>query len=177
MMESAKATYLGKDVSLKYPTVDDLARRIFQLQKADPTKPILMWKEDLDRAFRQLFADIKSVPLLGYRWRDLYYFDLVMVMASRIAPYICQRTTNMLAYVHRSMSYFVLNYVDDFIGAEFADRAAESHNAFKRLLRDVGVERSAKKSVEPTEEIEFVGNLVNTRNMTIGVTGKKTGFG
>ena len=31
-------------------------------------------------AFRQLYIDPQSVPLLGYCWWNQYYFDLVMVI-------------------------------------------------------------------------------------------------
>ena len=132
-------------------------------------EPILLWK-DLDRAFCQLFGCLSTVPLLGYRWRGQYYFDLVMVMGCRIAPYICQRTTNMLAYLHQKLEYFIVNYVDDFLTVEYASRALQSHQTFIRLLDSLAVAGSTQKSVAPTQVIEFVGNLVDTANMSLGVT-------
>ena len=63
-----KFTDLGEPIKLKYPTIDDLARRIFEMKEAEPDLDIYMFKEDLDRAFRQLRRDIKSIPLLGYKW-------------------------------------------------------------------------------------------------------------
>ena len=165
----SKDIYLGELCNLKYPTLDTVTRRIFTLRQASD-QPIFLWKEDLDRAFRQLYGCPSSVPLLGYRWRGLYYFDLVMVMGCRIAPYVCQRTTNTLAYIHRQMEYFIVNYVDDSLGVEYLARAKESHRAFVNLLDNLCVQRSQKKSVAPTEIVEFLGNLINTVDMTIGVT-------
>ena len=165
-----KDKYLGKTFQLKYPTVDKLARKLFHMRASEPNTPILLYKEDMDRAFRQLSADPFSVPLLGYRWRNQYYFDLVMVMGCRIAPYICQRTTEMVAYLHQQMGYFLMNYVDDFIGAEYIKVAKSAHEALKRLMDSIGAQRSLKKSVTPTEVVEFLGNLIDTINMTIGVT-------
>ena len=43
-----KNKYLGLDICLKYPTVDTLARRIFQLYQDDPDQDILLFKEDLE---------------------------------------------------------------------------------------------------------------------------------
>ena len=60
----SKLHYMGKAVALKYPTVDKLARRVFELMNAHSKQAIYFYKEDLDRAFRQLLGCPKSVPLL-----------------------------------------------------------------------------------------------------------------
>ena len=156
-------------MELKYPTINVLTRHIFELSQQS-SEPIFLYKEDMDRAFRQLFACPSSVPLLGFKWRGQYYFDLVMVMGCRIAPYICQRTTDMVAHIQGAMGYFVLNYVDDFIGAEYSTRVGEAYQTLIRLLSNIGLDRSEKKSVSPTQVIDFIGNLVDTINMTLGIT-------
>ena len=164
-----KDSYMGQSISLKYPTVDTLARKVHELSESSG-EDILFFKEDLDRAFRQIYGCPLSVPLLGYRWRNLYYFDTVLVMGCRIAPYICQRVTNMITYIHKSMAYYLLNYVDDFIGAEPRSRIHRAHEAFIRLLRDLHIDRSPAKSIAHTQVIEWIGTLFNSRDMTIGIT-------
>ena len=134
------------------------------------SQPVWFFKEDLDRAFRQIFCCLSSVPLMGFRWRNLYYFDLVMVMGCRIAPYICQRVTNMITYLHCRGGFHLLNYVDDFLGAEYWSKITQSHESFKILLEKIGAARSEKKSIPPTQVIEWVGTLFNANNMTIGIT-------
>ena len=163
-----KDSYLGNTVSLSYPTVDDLACRTFELRQSN--RPVYYFKEDMDRVFRQINACPKLVLLLGFRWRNLYYFDLVMVKGCRIALYICQRTTSMIMYIHNQMSYYLLNYVDNFVGAEIVDRIGSLHSALLRTLRDVGVQRSESKSVPPTQVVDFIGNLFDAHNGTIGIT-------
>ena len=74
----------------------------------------------------------------------------------------------MVTYVFRSMSHFVLNYVDDFLGVEYRQNVYRAHTTFKNLLRDIGLQRSHKKSVELTQCLEFIGNLVDSKNFTIG---------
>ena len=165
----SKTHYQGEVIRLTYPIVDDLARRIHELSSSG-SSPVFLFKEDLDRAFRQIFACPKSVPYLGFRWRGVYYFDLVLMMGCHIAPYICQRVIDMVRYLHNSMGYFLLNYVDDFVGAEYLEHINSSQHALVRLLRDVGIQRSERKSVKPTQNMDFVGNLFDTCNMTIGVT-------
>ena len=75
----------------------------------------------------------------------------------------------MVAHLHEQMGYFLLNYVDDFLGAEYDTRIWESHGAFVRLLRDIEVDRSEKKSAPPCQIIDFIGTLFNAIDMTIGV--------
>ena len=165
-----KNKYLGQLCELKYPTIDSVTRKIFDMSRKEQAEKIFLYKEDLNAAFQQLFADPISVPLLGYRWRGLYYFDLVMVMGCRIAPYICQRTTNMITYLQKEMEYFLINYVDDFLGIEYESKVWEAHAAFIRLLDSLKIGRLVKKSVPPLQTVEFIGNLVDAESMTIGVT-------
>ena len=113
-----KDTYLGLNIELVYPTVDDLAVHMYQLGEQ-----CLMYKRDVSRCFRWLPLDPFDYSLFGYMWEDLYYFDMVLAMGHRIAPYICQRVMCMLRYIHTTIGLFLLNYVDDFVGAEKADIA------------------------------------------------------
>ena len=165
----SKSWYDNSLVDLRYPTIDVLAKQIAEMAQ-ESEEPIFLYKEDLDRAFRQLYAEFASIPLLGFQWRTQFYFDVVMVMGCQIAPYICQRTTNMISHVHRTRNKtFVLNYVDDFLGVEFESRVSVAHQLLIQLLNNVGLNRSPRKSVLPTQTIEFIGNLVDTINMTLGV--------
>ena len=164
-----KDKYMGRSTNLTYPTVDDLAKRVYELKQLNQGE-VMFFKEDLDRAFRQIYADLQSVPKLGFRWRNRYYWDLVLMMGCRISPYFCQKLTDMIRYIHNQMSYFLLNYVDDFLGAELEHRANDSHQALVRLLRDLNIERSDKKSIPPTTVIEFIGNLFDSQKFTIGIT-------
>ena len=75
----------------------------------------------------------------------------------------------MVVHLHRQMQFYMLNYVDDFLGIEYRSQIFEAHAAFIRLLENIGIKRSIKKSIPPAQVIEFVGNLVDTINMTLGV--------
>ena len=93
----------------------------------------------MDQTFRQLPAYFRHVPMLGYRWRAKYCFDLVMMKGCHIAPYICQCTTSMITYLHIQNGYFLINYVDDFLGIEYEDVVLQAHKSLKQLLTDIGV--------------------------------------
>ena len=104
---------MGLPARLTFPKVDDFAVRIFILGKG-----CMMFKVDLSRYFRQLPLDPGDNSLIGCVIDGNIYFDTVLPMGMRSAPYITQRVTNAIAYLHRQMEFFLLNYVDDFVGAE-----------------------------------------------------------
>ena len=126
-----KDQYLGFPAKLTFPKVDELAFRIYQLGTQ-----AMMFKVDLSRYFRQVPLDPGDYALIGYVIGGQIYFDKVMPMGMRTAPYVAQRISNALAYIHRTMKFFILNYVDDFVGAELRGAHQESiyipHNTVQR---------------------------------------------
>ena len=140
-----KDTYMGLNITLKYPTVDVVARKIFSISincKA--------YKKDLDRAFRQMPVDPGDYSLLCFQWQGKFYFDKVLTMGQCSAPYICQRVNSAFPYVMRKRGYFLVVYIDDFFGAEYGERALQAYNTLGTLFKDLGVEVSVKKNVPPT---------------------------
>ena len=80
-----KDNYLGFQAKLSFPRIDDFAIRIHQLGKG-----CLMFKIDLSRYFRQLPLDPGDYSLIGYSIEGKIYFDKVLPMGMRTAPYIAQ---------------------------------------------------------------------------------------
>ena len=163
-----KDNYLGFQASMKFPKIDELAVRIYQLGKN-----CLLFKIDLSRYFRQLPLDPGDYSLIGYIINGKFYFDKVLPMGMRSAPYITQRVTNAIAYIHRQMTYFILNYVDDFVGAETRDSAGEAYRFLTNLLRDLRIDTSPEKMVPPTTRLEFLGITFNTNTMTMEISQDK----
>ena len=90
-------------------------------------------------------------------------------MGLRSAPYFAQRTSNAIRYIHNTMGYFLFNYIDDFIGIEVRQRIWNSFSTFTRTLRDLGVKESKEKRVPPTQVLNCVGILVNSKEKTMGI--------
>ena len=108
-----KNYYCGKSIKLVYPTTDTLCKRI-----ADLGSNCLLWKRDLQRFFRQLPLCPRDYPLISYRWRNFIFIDKNVPMGLTSAAYMVQRTTNAVVYIHRTMGYWSINYLDDFGSAE-----------------------------------------------------------
>ena len=90
-----KDIYMGFMATLRFPKTDDLATRIFYLGKG-----CYIFKIDLSRYFRQIPLDPRDYSLIGYVIDGDIYFDKVIPMGMRSAPYIAQRITNAIAYIH-----------------------------------------------------------------------------
>ena len=132
-----KDTYMGLESKLTFPKTNHFVLRIFQLGPG-----YYMFKVDLSRHFRQMPLDPGDYSLIGYVIDGNIYFDKVLPMGMRSAPYIAQRITNAIAHIHRSLEYFILNYVDDFIRAELENKIWAAYNALTQLLDSLKVENS-----------------------------------
>ena len=77
---------LGVDFQLVYPTVNDVAAPILALGPS-----CLLFKWDLQRAYRQFPVDPGDYHLHGYSWCDHMFFDTVLPMGLRSAAMACQR--------------------------------------------------------------------------------------
>ena len=108
--------YLGERQKLVFPSIDDLVKI---LHKKGPG--CLLFKRDLSRAYRQLRVDLGSINLLGYYFRDNYYFDTVLPMGLRSAVCCCQMFTDAITFIFQEEGFDAVNYIDDSGGVETSD--------------------------------------------------------
>ena len=163
-----KDSYMGFKAQLTFPKTDQLALRIFQLGLG-----CYLFKIDLSRYFRQIPLDLGDFSLIGYVINGKIYFDKILPMGMRLAPYIAQKITNAIAHIHQSLQYFLLNYVDDFVGAELWEKIWDAYNALSHLLQNLGVETSQDKIVPPTTRLEFLGITFDAQTMTMEISADK----
>ena len=159
---------MGLQAKLTFPKTDAFACRIYQLGRG-----CYIFKIDLSRYFRQILLDPGDYALIGYIIQGEIYFEKVLPMGMRSAPYIAQRITNAIAYIHRCLEYFLLNYVDDFVGAENKDKAWQAYWALSQLLDNLGVETSPDKIVPPTTQLKFLGITFDSKQMTMEISDEK----
>ena len=146
-----KDTYLGENITLSYPTVDNLVSLI-----KEKGKGCSIFKVDLKRAYmyRQIPIDPGDINFLGYKWKK--------PMGLRSSALICQRITNSITYILKNKGVEVINYLDDFAGAEHDDEALQSYNILRNTIANYGLELSSDKCRPPSHEMTFLGILANT---------------
>ena len=114
--------YLGKNINVCYPNVDDLVD-IIKLKG----QGCLMFKKDFKRAYRQIPLCPGDMHLVGFQWEDAIFADRVLFMGLRSSSQICQRVTSAVVFMYFNMGFMAVNYLDDFGGAEVPDRAIEAY--------------------------------------------------
>ena len=159
---------MGNKTDLTFPKVDDLVELI-KLKG----RHCHLYKRDLKCAYRQILVDLSDVPLLGYCFEGRYYFEKYLSMGLRSAAYICQRVTNAIRFMCQMLHIAILNYLDDFAGAEKPELALKSFQGLGNRLVSCGIEESKEKACPPSTKMVFIGVLFNTDDLTLSVTAER----
>lgn len=160
-----KDNYLGEEVTLMFPKVDDFVNLIVAKGPGS-----LLFKKDLTRAYRQISICPSNYNLVSYVWKKHIFCDTVLSMGLRSAAYICQRVTNAIAFILLGMGIAILNYLDDLAGVEQKERAEFAYLTLGQVLKNCGIEEAYNKSSPPSEIMTFLGVLFNTLTMTMEIT-------
>lgn len=160
--------YLGSPISLTYPGVDQLIHLVRRKGRG-----CALFKRDLKRAYRQIPVDPGDVHLLGYCWEGKTYVDRVLPMGLRSAAYICQRVTNAVTFVCRKHGVELINYLDDFAGAETWDKANDAFTTVGDVLLRLGIQEAPDKAWPPNCVMEFLGIEFHTRSFTLRITDER----
>lgn len=160
---------LGKDISYKLPSIWDL---VAHLQSLGPGAWI--WVADLQRAYRQLRVDPLDTPLLGLRVDGGIYLDLCPAFGCRSSSAACQRTSNAVVYIMRSMNHVVYAYLDDYTGCSATEQQAlAAYSAFKHLADQLGLQLAPNKCHPPATVVTWLGYTIDTNRMELSVPQQK----
>ncbi|VDI32613.1 Hypothetical predicted protein [Mytilus galloprovincialis] len=91
-------------------------------------------------------------------------------MGLRSSAHICQRVTSSVVYMMKQSGYLLLNYLDDFAGAEKSEDANVVFDLLGRHLDSCGLEESVEKASSPCTVMTFLGVKFDTSELTISVT-------
>ena len=160
-----KDEYMGQAITLKYPTIDTLAHRIHQVGSQ-----CKQFKIDMLRAFRQLYLDPISWRKIGMKWKGRVFYDKCTPMGLRSASIFCQRTTSGIKYAINRLNHFLMNYLDDLIGAEHQDRVEQAFRDLNHILNEVNIDISHNKTVAPCSIMEALGVWMDAEQQRMAVT-------
>ena len=148
---------------LTYPNVDNITNCLASLGEG-----AVMYKIDLSRAFRQIRIDPFDYNLLCLKWGDQYFSDGYCPFGHRNGSLICTRLT-FFSYLMYQRGSQLFSYVDDLIGCGLPHKASADYKYLLKTLEDLDFPVSAKKLVEPCEECNCLGVIVNARKPTISI--------
>ena len=133
-------------------------------------KGCMLFKKDLKRAYRQISVEQSQYNLVSFVWNKHIFCDTVLSMGLRSAANICQRVTNAISFIMLQVGIAILNYLDDFAGAEKRENANFAYLCLGSVLKKCGFEESLEKASPPSQIMSFLGVLFNTITMTMEIT-------
>ena len=113
---------------------------------------VFMAKVDIESAFRIIPIAPKDTPLLGFKWRDNYYMDIVLPMGCASACAIFEAFSSALEWVAVSKlgASKVVHVIDDFLFiAESIEKCEQDMRSFMDLCTKIGVLLAPGKTVGP----------------------------
>ena len=158
-----KSTYLDFEVEFSLPSVQSMVARVNELGAG-----CLLYKRDLKGAFRQFSVDPGDYRFAGLSWNGMVYFDTRLAMGLRCAAYCCQSVTEIIAKI-ASREAHVLVYLDDFGGAELADKAQASFEHLGQVLAHYGLVEAPGKAVSPSTCMDWLGVRFDTIEWTMAI--------
>ena len=99
------------EFKLKYPIIDLLVETINAIGHN-----ALLYKIDLERAFRNLRIDPFDYPVLGLKWQDSIFVDLGVPFGFATGAASFQSCTDLVTWKLRQNKICIMNYLDDFWG-------------------------------------------------------------
>ena len=164
--------YHETEYEFHFPSIDTFADLIAKLGPG-----CLLFKRDLSRYFLQLKIDPYEYDKLGFVWREKVFFFTSFVWGCRHAGYVGQWLTSAVSYIHTKFGlektgepFNILNYADDFAGAEADNsRAHFSFESLGKLLSDIGLNESKSKACPPSTSMTYLGVLFDTIDMCMHV--------
>ena len=164
----SKEFYLQEKIESHYASVEEVCQMVLRIGPG-----AMIYKRDLRQAYRQFPVDPADYYLLGYFWKESYYFDTVLAMGQRNAGVGCSRVTNAVMFIHAKHGHHGTSYLDDLIGVSEPCFATAAYDDLGNLLHQLGLVENIPKACPPAVKQTVLGVLVNTETMTISVTDER----
>ena len=159
----SKDTYLDLEAEFSLPSVQSMVARVNDLGPG-----CLMYKRDLQGAFRQFSIDPGDYCFTAVSWDGKIYLDTRLAMGLRSSAYCCQSVTEIAAKIIGKKAH-ILVYLDDFGGAELANRAWDSFTHLGKILQHCGLVEAPEKAVAPTTRMDWLGVSFDTEEWSMAL--------
>ena len=153
--------------TLKYPTIDLVVEKIRSMGPS-----ALLFKVDLQRAFRNLRIDPSDYPLLGLKWQGNTYIDVALAFGFKNGAAVCQLCTDVITHTLRRQKIWLMNYLDDYIGISNVNQAEGHFNSLLNLLDQVGLPVNKNKVEAPSSVITCLGIQIDAKNGVLSIPNK-----
>lgn len=160
-----------EDFSVQYSSFDEAVNLIKSL---GPN--CYMAKLDIKHAFRLCPVHADDWHLLGYLWKNRYYFDVVLPFGGRSSPFIFNNFADLLTWI-LIVIILVTNlkhYLDDFITAHCTKSQCQYVvDAIIHTFSLIGVPLAEDKIIGPVQVITYLGIEIDTINLVLRLPHQK----
>ena len=125
-------------------------------------------KTDIQSAFRIIPVCPSDYPLLGFQWRDQYYYDRCLPMGCSSSCAIFEKFSTSLEWIisRKLPDVKVLHILDDFLFISPTSSGCQiALDLFSFICSDLGVPLAPEKTVGPAQVLEFAGIRLDTVDM------------
>ena len=153
--------------SVQYTSFD---KAVELIQKLGPK--CKLFKMDIRNAFKLLPIRPEDFELLGFQFRDSYYFDKSLAFGSSISCATFEKFSTFLEHCVqiRLPSGELIHYLDDFLGGDKSTlKCRQMMNIFESVMHDLNVPLSPEKTEGPSEIIIFLGLELDSNEMTVRI--------
>ena len=152
------------------PNGRDLALLIFKLGRG-----CLIYKYDYSCAYRQLRVDPLDWPLLGIKWKDIWYWDQSIPFGVKWGAAMCQRVSDAICHISRiECGASNMAYIDDTVGGALGTAKAARHfEGTRKVMLSVGMKVAPEKCQAPCTRMIWIGILWDTIAMTMTINPEK----
>ena len=150
--------------SVKYANISQAIKLIISVGKN-----CYLAKSDIQAAFRIIPISPIDYPLLGFKWKNKYYFDKCLPMGASSSCQIFERFSTSLEWIlHNYMPNIkILHVLDDFLFiAPTAEECSSALRIFLRICEEIGVPIAQEKTFGPLHILPFLGIQLDTTAMS-----------
>ena len=155
-------------IKLAYPTIDNL---VSQISRIGPHA--LLYKVDLQRAYRNLRVDPLDYPAMGLKWEDRIFVDVALAFGFKGGASFCQLCTDAVTYLMSTKNYWVMSYLDDVIGVDNPEKALGAYHSLLNLLEQLGLPVNMDKISAPVSKLICLGIEVDAKTGTLSIPQEK----
>ena len=126
-----------------------------------------LFKMDIKNAFKLLPIRPKDFELLGFQFRDNYYFDKTLPFGASISCATFEKFSTFLEHCVKTKltSGELIHYLDDFLGGDKStEQCRQLMQVFHSVMQDLNVPLATEKTEGPTEIIIYLGLELDSAN-------------
>ena len=154
--------------ALKYPTIDNVVQAI-----VDIGEDALLFKVDLQRAYRNLRTDPRDLSVLGLQWGQHKYVDVSVPFGLKLGASACQSVTGCVTHLLANAGHWMCSYLDDVIGVAPSRSANNAFLALTNLILSLGLPINQEKVSPRVTHLTCLGIDIDIKTGMLHIPSEK----